>query len=54
LANLGRRMGLPGGRRAGVPDQVEAMLCAAAATGTHPDVAWLKANQARARAVERN
>jgi len=52
LANLGRRIGLPGGRRAGVPAQVEAMLTVTGATDTHPDVIWLKANQARAREAE--
>ena len=54
LANLGRRIGLTGGRRAGVPARVESMLTATAATNTHPDVAWLKANQARAQATDRD
>ena len=53
LANLGRRIGLAGGRRAGVPAQVEQMLTATGAVNDHPDVTWLKTNQARARAIPR-
>jgi hypothetical protein len=53
LANLGRRLNIRGGRLAGVPAKVEAMLAAAADTAHHPDVLWGDANQARARAVER-
>lgn len=53
LADLGRRLEIKGGRRAGVPAKVEEMLAAAADTAHHPDVLWVDANQARARAVER-
>ena len=47
LVQMGRRIGLLGGRKAGVPDRLRSMLEAAACTDEHPDVVWLLANRAR-------
>lgn len=43
MATVGRAMGLTGGKRAGVPGKVEAMLAAAADTDSHPAVVKLLA-----------
>ena len=47
LVQLGRRIGLLGGRKAGVPARLRSMLQAAARTDEHPDVIWLMANRSR-------
>lgn len=53
MAAVGRAMGLAGGKRAGVPAKVEAMLSAAAETGARPAVVSLLAARRRARGVAR-
>lgn len=53
MAAVGRAMGLAGGKRAGVPAKVEAMLAAAAETYCHPSVVSLLAARRRARGVTR-
>lgn len=47
LADLGRRIGMRGGRKAKVPQRVRAMLEAAGDTDVHQDVVWLLANRRR-------